>query len=351
MKALVLTAYGVLEYRDAPEPRIGPGDVLVRVRACGICGSDVHGMDGSSGRRIPPVIMGHEASGAIAEVGAAVSVWKPGDRVAFDSMISCGECWHCRRGEINLCDARRVLGVSCEEYRRDGAFAEYVVVPARILCRIPEGVDFPEAAMAEPLSVAVHAVRLAQPGVGESAVVVGAGMIGLLLVQVLRASGCAPVISLDLDAGRRGRALAVGADIALDPRGPELPRAVLDRTEGRGADMAFEAVGVSAAVQSATAAVRKGGRVVLVGNIAAKADLPLQAVVTRQIALLGSCASQGEFAAGLGLIEAGRVILDQLVSARAPLAEGAAWFARLREPGTPLLKVILEPGAGQGGER
>src|SRR5262245_15498446 len=132
MKALLLKEYKQLEVVDLPKPEIGPQDLLVAVQACGICGSDMHGYDGSSGRRIPPLVMGHEASGVVAEVGASVRNFAVGDRVTFDSMVSCGECHFCRRGEINLCDNRRVLGVSCGEYRRDGAFAEYVAVPERI---------------------------------------------------------------------------------------------------------------------------------------------------------------------------------------------------------------------------
>ena len=343
MKALVLREYGKFSYDEIPDPRIQPDEVLVEVKACGICGSDVHGMDGSTGRRIPPVVMGHEASGVIVERGAAAGDWKLGDAVTFDSTVWCGECWYCRRGEINLCDNRRVLGVSCAEYRRDGAFARYVAIPHRILYRIPEGVGFTKAAMAEPLSIAFHAVRLAQPQVDDSAVVVGAGMIGLMILQVLKAAGCGTVISADVDASKLERARENGADIALDPQAPDFAEQVRQKTSGRGADLAFEAVGVSAAVQTAVASVRKGGRLALVGNVAPKVDLGLQSVVTREIALLGSCASRGDYPACLDLIANGRVRLDSLISANAPLSDGASWFDRLhgREPG--LMKVILAP--------
>src|SRR5512138_1429254 len=121
MKALVLEAYNKLVYKDVPDPVIGRGEVLVKVMACGICGSDIHGYDGSTGRRIPPLIMGHEAAGVVSGVGSAVSGFREGDRVTFDSMISCGECRYCRRGKVNLCDRRQVLGVACSEFRRDGA--------------------------------------------------------------------------------------------------------------------------------------------------------------------------------------------------------------------------------------
>ncbi len=343
MKALTLKEYGKLVYGEVPEPKPGDDEVLIEVKACGICGSDIHGMDGSTGRRLPPLIMGHEAAGVIVQLGSAVSGWALGDRVTFDSTISCGDCWHCHRGEINLCDRRRVLGVAIPDYHCDGAFAQLVAVPARILYRIPPKVSFVHAAMTEPLSVAFHGVRLARPEVSESAVVVGAGMIGLLIVQVLRAAGCGTIIAVDLDKDKLRRANEQGADHGLDPREPGFMEELLARTEGRGADLALEAVGATPSIKTAIDSVRKGGRVVLVGNVSPKVEIPLQAVVSRQIALLGSCASNGEYPACLELIERGKIHLDPMISARAPLAEGAAWFDRLykQEPG--LMKVILEP--------
>src|SRR3954452_11604108 len=184
MKALLLTEYKKLELTDIPVPEIGPEEVLIRVRACGICGSDVHGYDGSTGRRIPPVVMGHEASGVIEQAGSDVQGLKEGDRVALDAMISCGKCRFCRRGEMNLCDNRQVLGVSCGDYRRHGAFAEYVAVPARIVYRLPEQLPLEHAALIEAGSVAVHAVKRSPPNAEDEVAVIGSGMIGLLIVQV-----------------------------------------------------------------------------------------------------------------------------------------------------------------------
>src|ERR1700745_1488851 len=129
MKALLLSEYKHLAVTDLPVPAAGTGEVLIRVAACGICGSDVHGYDGTSGRRIPPIVMGHEAAGLVASTGAGVTRFKAGDRVTFDSTVYCGECVFCRRGEVNLCDRREVIGVSCGDYRRHGAFAEYIAVP------------------------------------------------------------------------------------------------------------------------------------------------------------------------------------------------------------------------------
>src|ERR1700723_2108475 len=185
MKALVLQEYKKFDHREVPAPQPAAGEVLIAVKACGICGSDVHGMDGSTGRRRPPIIMGHEAAGIITAVGAGVTNWSAGDRVTFDSTIYCGECEFCRRGEINLCDNRRVLGVSCEDYRRDGASAEFVAVPPRVLYRLPDGLPFEHAALVEPFSIALHAIGRVPLVLNDTIVVVGAGMIGLALVQGL----------------------------------------------------------------------------------------------------------------------------------------------------------------------
>ena len=343
MKALVLQEYGKLVYEDVPRPQIGPDEVLVEVEACGICGSDVHGLDGSTGRRRPPLIMGHEAAGVVAESGPAVRGWTQGERVTFDSTIYRLDDWYTRRGLYNLSDGRRVLGVSPGEYRRDGAFAEYVAVPQHILYRIPAALSFERAAMTEPVAVAAHAVRLTPIEPGDAALVVGAGMIGLCLVQVLRASGCARVLAVDVDPARRELARNLGASLVLDPGTDDVPRAVADVSEGRGADVAFEAVGIAATVKTAVESVRCGATVTLVGNLAASAEIPLQAVVTRQLRLQGSAAIAGEYPAVLGMIERGAVNVDAMLSAVAPLSEGPSWFARLRarEPG--LMKVILSP--------
>jgi L-iditol 2-dehydrogenase len=343
MKALMLKDYGDFIYQEVPKPQIGEDEVLIEVRACGICGSDVHGMDGSTGRRRPPIIMGHEASGTISEVGEKVIGWNRGDRVTFDSTVYCGSCWYCQRGAINLCDNRRVLGVSCEDYRQDGAFAEYVAVPQRILYCLPEAVSFERAAMVEAVSVAVHAVERTPVSLGDTAVVVGAGMIGLLVVQALRLAGCANIIAVDLDAERLKLARRLGADLSLKADDCDVLEEVKRYTRGRGADLAMEVVGTSLTVNSALACVRKGGGVTLVGNLKPSVELPLQTVVTRQITLYGSCASSGEYPACLELMARGAIDVEALISATPPLADGAVWFKRLydREPG--LLKVILLP--------
>src|ERR1700727_1620177 len=202
MNALLLSEYKHLAVATLPVPEPGPSDVLVQVAACGICGSDVHGYDGSSGRRIPPLVMGHEAAGIVAAVGSQVKGFNIGDRVTFDSTVYCGVCRFCLRGEMNLCDNRQVVGVSYGDYSRAGAFAEYVAVPARIVYKLPENLGFAEAAMLEAVSVALHAVKVSNLAGGETALVIGAGMIGLLTLQAARVAGCSKVFVAELHTSR-----------------------------------------------------------------------------------------------------------------------------------------------------
>jgi L-iditol 2-dehydrogenase len=343
MKALVLVDYNRFEFLDWPEPEVGPDEVLVKVGACGICGSDVHGMDGSTGRRQPPIIMGHEAAGTIAGLGGNVAGWANGERVTFDSTVNCGKCWFCRRGQINLCDHRLVLGVACDECRRQGAYAEYIAVPQHILYRLPDGMSFRRAAMLEPAAVALHAVNRTPIRPGDTAVVVGAGVIGLLLVQALRAVGCGRIVAVDLDQARLDMACKLGADVGLRSDRVDVSAEVMRLTGGRGADVSLEAVGIAATVRTAIACLRKGGNVTLVGILAANVEVPIQTIVTRELTVGSSYISCGEYPACLDLMARGAIDVEPLISAVAPLADGAEWFRRLHAGGEGLIKVILEP--------
>lgn len=343
MKSLLLSEYSHLEIADLPVPALGANEVLLKVEACGICGSDVHGYDGTSGRRIPPIVMGHEAAGTVAALGSGVTDFAVGDRVTFDSTVYCGRCAYCARGEVNLCESRQVVGVSCADYRRHGAFAEYVAVPRHILYRLPDAISFPEAAMLEAVSVALHAVRLSPMQDAKTALVIGAGMIGLLTMQAAKAAGCERVMIADVDASRLRLAERVGADDTLLASGDALVAEILRRTGGQGVDVVFEAVGRNETVAAAIDCVRKGGAVTLIGNIAAEVTLPLQKVVTRQVRLQGSCASAGEYPEAIALIASGKIQVKPLITAVAPLEAGPQWFARLHAREPNLMKVILTP--------
>jgi len=339
MKALILTDYKHLELADVPQPDPGPGEVLIRVAGCGICGSDVHGYDGSSGRRIPPLIMGHEAAGIVAATGAGANAFQPGERVTFDSTVYCGACPFCLRGEINLCDHREVIGVSCGDFRRNGAFAEYIVVPERIVCRLPVAMSFAEAAMLEAVSVALHAVSVTQVRGGETALVIGGGMIGLLTLQAALAVGCSRVYVADIDASRLRLAEALGATSTLHVENliPEIRRV----TNGAGTDLAFEAVGRDESVASAIDSVRKGGTVTLIGNVVPQVTLPLQKVVTRQLRLQGTAASAGEYPQAIELVTSGKIQVKPLITAVASLDDGPQWFERLYRHEPNLMKIVL----------
>jgi L-iditol 2-dehydrogenase len=346
MNALLLSEYKHLAVATLPTPVPASTEVLVQVAACGICGSDVHGYDGTSGRRIPPIVMGHEAAGVVASVGSEVRGFSVGDRVTFDSTVYCGACSFCRAGEINLCDDRQVVGVSCGDYSRAGAFAEYVSVPERIVYKLPDNLSFAQAAMLEAVSVALHAVAVSKLDGGETALVIGAGMIGLLTLQAARAAGCSRVFVADIDATRLKSATELGAGETLLLSGTELTKEILRLTEGRGVDVVLEAVGRNETIATAIDSVKKGGTVTLIGNITPQVNLPLQKVVSRQIRLQGSCASCGEYPEAMALMVSGKICVDTLITAVAPLSDGPTWFDRLHAGEPNLMKIVLDPRMG-----
>jgi L-iditol 2-dehydrogenase len=236
-----------------------------------------------------------------------------------------------------------VLGVSPAEYRRHGAFAEYVAVPEHILYELPENVSFDQAAMVEPFAVAAHAIELTPVALQDTAVVVGSGMIGLCIIQLLRARGAGQIVAVDPDSERLRMAETMGADIAIHPEAESLQQQILDVSHGRGSDVVFEAVGISQTVNMAIQLARRGGSVTLVGNLSPHAELPLQAVVTRQIRLQGSCAICGEYPLILAMMARKQLNVDALLSATAPLRDGAEWFKKLYNHEKGLMKVILKP--------
>jgi len=343
MKALVLDEYNKLNYREFPVPEIKPNEVLIRVKGCGICGSDVHGMDGSTSRRKPPIVMGHEASGVITEIGSGVMGWTVGDRVTFDSTIYPLDDWYTLKGLYNLSDNRKVLGVSPGDYRKHGAFAEFVSVPAHILYKIPDNVTFEQAAMVEPVAVAAHAVNISKISTGESAVVFGAGMVGMFVLKMLDIAGVYPIIAIDMDETKLELSKEFGASHTLLSTTANLAEKVKILTKNRGADFGFEVVGISETVNNCINSLRKGGTAVLVGNLKSEVTIPLQKIVTTELSLLGSCAINGEYEVVLDMMASGKINVDKMISAVVPLSDGAKWFERLYKKEQGLNKVILVP--------
>jgi threonine dehydrogenase-like Zn-dependent dehydrogenase len=343
MKALVLEEYNKLVYKDVPVPAIMDHEVLVRVMACGICGSDVHGLNGSTGRRIPPIIMGHEASGIIAKTGFAVQNWKEGDRVTFDSTVYPLNDWFTLRGSYNLSNDREVIGVSPGPYRRNGAFAEFLSVPQHILYRIPDGVSFEHAAVVEAAAVAMHGINISGTEPGDTCVVAGTGTIGLFLIKLLKIFGTSKVIAIDINPEALKAAINAGADFTFIPGEEDINGRINSVCNGRGADIAFEAAGKNETVNLAIDVVRKGGKVVLIGNSSPKVDLPLQKVVTGELKLLGSCAIRGEYELILNLLKDRKLRVDDQILTVAALADGSEWFRKLYNKETAPGKVILVP--------
>jgi len=343
MKALVLEKPNQLVLKQLDRPRPKDDEVLLRVKACAICGSDVHGLDDSTGRRHPPIVMGHEAAGVVEEAGAAVSDFKPGDRVVFNSTLFCGKCRYCRRGLQNMCVSGKVFGVSSDSYRLQGAMAEYIAVPERTLLHLPDAVSFEQAALVEPVSVALHALGAAPIALNDVAVVFGAGTIGIALIKLLGLSNCGLVIAVDIDETKLEFARKNGAGLSFSSTGADLQAKILENTQGEGADIAYEAVGIPATTRAGIECLRKTGSLVILGNLTPSIDIPMQKVVLRQLRLIGSYAFANEAETALKLMADKRVTVEDLISVVAPLAEGPQLFERLRSGEKGLRKVILTP--------
>lgn len=344
MKALVLEDYNRLVYTDAPEPETVPGEVLVRVAACGICSSDVDGMNGSTGRRVPPIIMGHEAAGTIVAVASGVVGWQVGDRVTFGCAIHCGHCTYCRRGLINLCDNRRWMGVSAPGARKHGSYAEFVAVPEQILVKLPDNLSFHAASLTEPLSVAAHALARTPRTLYDSALVVGCGPIGLLAIQLLRLSGCGQIIAVDRNPPRLQLAERCGAHVALGSSGENVLAAVRQARRGAGVDLALEAAGSESSLHLCVSALRKGGALTLIGNVLQSVAFPLQMAVVKELTLYSVMTATDEMPRCVEMLGRGAVDVAPLISFVAPLSEGVACFERLRSRDRSFIKIILTPG-------
>ena len=236
-----------------------------------------------------------------------------------------------------------VLGVSCSEYRRHGAFAELVAVPEQIVYKLPGNMPLEHAALIEAVSIAVHAVGRAPLGNSDRVLVIGSGMIGLLVIQVLRHAGCRQIIAVDQQPERLALAKQFGATSVVDACAENAADRIAELSDGNGVDVAYEVVGSGPTVETAIAALRKGGHLVLIGNLAPRVEVPIQAIVTRELTLHGSCSSAGEYPRCIELMASGAIDVAPLISATAPLSEGAAWFDKLynRQPG--LMKVLLQP--------
>ncbi|SNT20948.1 zinc-dependent alcohol dehydrogenase [Antarctobacter heliothermus] len=318
MRAAVLRSPGQFEIEERPIPRPGPGEALIKIARVGICGTDLHIFNGHYAADSLPMVPGHEFTGTIEAVGTDLRGLQVGGKVVVDMNIGCGRCFWCRRNEILNCPEMQQMGITM-----DGAFAEYMLVPARLVISAPDDVPFEVLALTEPLACVVRAARKARVNFGQSAVVIGAGPIGNLHVQLLRTIGAAPVIVMDISAERVEMALDCGADIGVtDPA--QLKQAVLMATDGRGADVVVESVGNPALYGAALRLMRKGGHLAAFGLTGPEDTLalPILDTILHENSVKGSVAGMGQdMNDALTLLVHGRIQTDPFTRASFPLQE------------------------------
>lgn len=341
MKALLMKEYMKLEYVEIPIPEISLNEVLVRVKVASVCGSDIHGINGKSKRRQPPIVMGHEASGIIEKTGGAVTDYHVGQRVTFDSTIYCGHCGYCKDGKINLCDNRMVLGTSCDEYRRHGAFAEYVALPEHILYPLDDEISYEDAALVEPMAVALHAIDLLPKIISGHIVMFGTGTIGLFAVQLLKLRGFQNLAVVGRNEENLALAKELGASHIINSRNVEPVSAILEWTGDLGADLAMDVAGAQTTFDAALKCLRKGGNFVTLANLSDRFSIDMIRLITRQLTIQGSCASSGEYEELLTWLKQGKIRTDYVISESVTLEEAPEHFIKVYNKEIPNFQKLL----------
>ncbi|RUU28275.1 iditol 2-dehydrogenase [Mesorhizobium sp. M6A.T.Ca.TU.002.02.2.1] len=339
MRAVRLEGVGSIALREVGKPTAGPDDLLVRIEACGVCGTDRHLYHGEF-PCTPPVTPGHEFSGIVEAIGTAVSGFSVGDRVTGDPNIACGRCPHCHAGHINLCYNLIAIGI-----RRDGGFAEYVVLPQKQAFLLPKDLKPTHGAFCEPLGCCLHGMDLARIKPGSSVAVLGGGVIGLLTVQLARLAGATTIILSTRQASRRALAEELGATATVDPSACD----IIDTVGGPsgllpgGVDVVFECAGVRETVEQSMRLAKSGGTVVIVGVMpqGMKAEFEPFDLLFRELKVLGSFLNPFTHRRAADLIASGAIEIDKLISRQVTLEEAAAVIANPPAPGE--VKVLVVP--------
>lgn len=338
MKGLVYYGPKDIKLSEVEKPKINDGEVLIKVKAVGICGSDSHGYLGNTGRRIPPMIMGHEFSGVISDVSSNVTDFKKEDRVVVHPVLFCGKCECCKKGLTNVCMNRGFLGVM----DINGAMAEYVKVPQSLVYKIPDSMSSLEGAMVEPLAVAYRAVEKLSDIKGKHILIVGAGTIGLLILQLVKLKSPKKIFVSDLSDTRLKLAHKIGADITINPIKESIDKIVKSETDGVGVDVALEAVGAAKSVEQAMMVLKNTGTCIWVGNAAKKIEIDMQNVVTRELNVFGTYIyTKEDFEKAIELIINKTVDTTSVISKVVTLENGPEMFEQLLNDPDNLIKIII----------
>ncbi|MCD6509075.1 MAG: zinc-binding alcohol dehydrogenase family protein [Thermoprotei archaeon] len=337
MRAVLLHGPYDIRVEDVDKPSPSRGEVVIRVKAAGICGTDLHSYRGKHPFLRPPRIPGHEFSGYVAEIGEGVTGIEVGERVVVEPLISCGRCDACIRGEYNVCRNLKVLGVHV-----DGAFAEYVKVPAEKVYRLPKGVSYEDGALIEPLAVAVHVTRRGKIGLGDSIAILGSGPIGLLIAQVARCAGARRIIMTDVLGYRLRLAERLGADVTINAKDEDPVRRILEETNNMGVDVAIEAAGAPPTPAQALRVTKPHGRVVIIGFFEMPSvQLNILDIVAKELHVYGSRVYWHDFATAIELLSEDKIDVRSLVTHKYRLEEAKEAFEVLdKKIGRPI-KVLL----------
>lgn len=338
MQQAVMTQPGQIEFREVARPVPAPNEVLIHVQRIGVCGSDIHVYHGKHPYTGYPVVQGHEVSGTVAEVGAQVHGFAPGDRVVFMPQVTCGKCYPCLTGNYHICDNLKVMG-----FQTSGAGQEYFPVDAAMVLKVPEHVSLDQAAMVEPVSVAVHALSRYGDVADANVLVLGAGTIGSLVGQCAKAMGAAKVMITDLSEYKLDKARQCGFEKVVNPSKEDLGQAVQEYMGMRKADVILECVGVQPTITSAVQVARKGSTIIVVGVFGQKPVVDLGLVQDHELSLIGTLMYQRkDYEKAIELVASGKLCLDQMITHRFPFSRYLQAYETIESSGGEYMKVMID---------
>ncbi len=334
----IMTAPKQIEFREVPVPQPGPGQVLVKIMEIGVCGSDIHVYHGTHPFTSYPITQGHEVSGVVAQLGPGVEGLALGQKVTIQPQVVCGQCYPCRHGKYNLCEALKVMG-----FQTTGTASEYFAVDAAKITPLPEEMSFEEGAMIEPLAVAVHAVRRAGDVAGRDICVLGAGPIGNLVAQTAKGLGARKVMITDISDIRLEKARALGIDACVNTRAQDLGEALTACFGPDKCDVIYDCAGNDTTINQAIRCARKGSTIILVAVFGAMAQVDLAVLNDHELDLNTSMMYRSEdYAEAIRLVQAGRVRLTPLISNRFPFREYLAAYEYIDDHRESTMKVLID---------